>query len=130
MRKDRPSSYRTEIRQIKENLEAPLKSVKKLCTILNLKPSISYDGTACKIIIWNKQLASYLTRFGKSHDKYIPKCGDCSDRLRLDSSFVHWDVWSGRSAIRYPIGFGCCSAGGWADSFCCAARFWDSGFCD
>jgi nucleoside-diphosphate-sugar epimerase len=72
--KGRPSPYRTDITQRTDTLAPVLEAVKPLCKAIGCKYVVSeyQGGEMAKVIIWGKQLASYLSRFGGAAEKFIP----------------------------------------------------------
>ncbi len=74
-RKDRPSSYRTELKQkIGPSCEHLKRAISALVEAISVKLSIYEEPNDIqRFTIWDKQLAMYLYPLGKSHTKYIPQ---------------------------------------------------------
>ena len=68
-------TYGTIIVQNEDNIESPLRPVSLLCDMFNWNSNVYSDtNSECRrITIYGKQLATYLQRFGKAGDKYIPQ---------------------------------------------------------
>ncbi len=97
-RKDRPNNYRITIKQ---NIDgADTKELEEilleLCDFLGKELRKGKDGKCYAFSIGCRQLAAYLDRFGKAHDKHIPREIKKLNKVLLNDllvSLIKGDGW-------------------------------------
>ncbi|MFQ6042239.1 MAG: NAD-dependent epimerase/dehydratase family protein [Candidatus Poribacteria bacterium] len=110
-RNDRPNNYRVTIKQNihAENIDELEEILLSLAEVLGRELRKRQDGNCYVFSIGCKQLASYLSKFGKAAEKYIPKEIKQLNKDLLNSlllSLIEGDGWkhtpaSNRENYRY-----------------------------